>query len=154
MALAACSKVDSSGPSTSGAAVVRRNAFTVPHVLRFADGEDVAGLNPHLVQQTSLSLLSSLTAAWLVKINHENQPVPELATEVPTKANGGISADGKTITYHLRTNAKWSDGVPFSADDVVFSTKAVLNPANLEVSRTGWNLITKIDAPDKYTVVY
>ncbi|MGH7755528.1 MAG: peptide ABC transporter substrate-binding protein, partial [Vulcanimicrobiaceae bacterium] len=155
MALAACSKVDGgTGSATSGAAGVRQNSFTVPHVLRFSDGEDIAGLNPHLVQQTSLGQLSSLTMAWLVKFNHENQPIPELATEVPTKENGGISADGKTITYHLRTDAKWSDGVPFSADDVVFSTKVVLNPANLEVSRTGWSLIAKIDEPDNHTVVY
>ena len=44
--------------------------------------------------------------------------------------------------------------MPFTADDVVFSTKAVLNPANNEVGRDGWDLITKIDEPDKYTVVY
>ena len=49
---------------------------------------------------------------------------------------------------------RWSDGAPFNADDVVFSTKAVLNPANNEVGRDGWNLIKKIDEPDKYTVVY
>ena len=49
---------------------------------------------------------------------------------------------------------RWSDGAPFNADDVVFSTQVVLNPANNEVGRDGWNLITKIDEPDKYTVVY
>jgi len=72
---------------------------------------------------------------------------------VPTKANGGISPDGLTITYHLRKNAKWSDGVPFTADDVLFSIDVVLNPKNNEVSTTGWNLIEKKWAPDKYTVV-
>ncbi len=123
-------------------------------MLRYATAEDVAGLNPHLVQQTTLSLMSSLTMAWLTKYDHDNRPIPELTTVVPTQANGGISKDGLTITWHLRHGVKWSDGAPFDADDVVFSTKAVLNPANNEVSRSGWDLITKIDEPDKYTVVY
>ena len=89
-----------------------------------------------------------------MKYDAQNQPYPELVTEVPTLANGGIGKDGKTITWHLRKGVRWSDGAPFDADDVMFSTKAVLNPANNEVGRDGWNLIKKIDEPDKYTVVY
>ena len=154
--LAGCTKVASVGPADSSAtgAAGARHPYTVPHVLRYATAEDITGLNPHLAQQTVVSYMSSLTMAWLTKFDHENRPVPELSTSVPTQANGGISKDGLTITYHLRRDAKWSDGVPFTADDVVFSTKAVLNPANNEVGRDGWDLITKIDEPDKYTVVY
>jgi peptide/nickel transport system substrate-binding protein len=154
---AGCTKVAQTGPSGSGSpgsGPGGRHAYTVPHVLRYATAEDIVGLNPHLNQQTVLNYMSSLTMAWLVRYDHENRPVPELATSVPTEANGGISKDGLTITYHLRKDAKWSDGVPFTADDVVFSTNAVLNPANNEVSRDGWDLITKIGEPDKYTVVY
>ncbi len=98
--------------------------------------------------------MSSMTMAWLTRYDRDNKPVPELTTVVPTQANGGISKDGLTITWHLRRDAKWSDGVPFTADDMVFSTKAVLNPANNEAGRDGFDLITKIDEPDKYTVVY
>lgn len=150
-----CTKVGTQGgASGSASAGAGPNSFTQAHVLRYATAEDISSLNPHLNQQTTLSLMSSLTMAWLLKWDHKNQPVPELATDVPTKANGGISADGLTITYHLRKDAKWSDGVPFNADDVVFSTQVVLNKANNEVSRTGWDKITKVDEPDKYTVVY
>jgi peptide/nickel transport system substrate-binding protein len=155
--LTACTKVaqvSTSGTEPAGTGPGGRHAYTVPHVLRYATAEDIVGLNPHLSQQTVVTYMSSLTMAWLVKYDHQNRPVPELATEVPTQANGGISADGRTITYHLRKDAKWSDGVPFSADDVVFSTKVVLNPANNEVTREGWDLIDKIDEPDKYTVRY
>ncbi|MGH7749280.1 MAG: ABC transporter substrate-binding protein, partial [Candidatus Dormibacteria bacterium] len=123
-------------------------------MLRYATGEDITGLNPHLAQQTVVNYMASMTMAYLTKTGAHNQAVPELATVVPTQANGGISKDGKTITWHLRRDAKWSDGVPFTADDVVFSTAAVLNPRNNEVSRSGWDLITKVDEPDKYTVVY
>ena len=61
--------------------------------------------------------LDRLTMAYLVRFDAANRPIPELATEVPTRENGDISADGKTITYHLRHDARWSDGVPFTAAD-------------------------------------
>lgn len=125
------------------------------HVLTIADGTgDVPTLNPHLFTETTLGYIAELSQAYLVKYDSHNEPYPELATQVPTLTNGGISQDGKTITWHLRKGVRWSDGAPFDADDVVFSTKVVLNPSNNEVGRDGWNLITKIDEPDKYTVVY
>ncbi|MBV8197150.1 MAG: peptide ABC transporter substrate-binding protein, partial [Candidatus Eremiobacteraeota bacterium] len=120
-----------------------------------ADGSgDLPSLNPHLFTELTLGFISQLTQAYLVKYDARNRPYPELLTVIPTQANGGISADGDTITWRLRKGVRWSDGAPFSADDVVFSTKAVLNPANNEVGRDGWNLITKVDEPNKYTVVY
>lgn len=146
-----CAKVQTSSTRLPNG---RLNSFTIPHVLRYATAEDVSTLNPMLLQQNTLGLMSSLTAAWLIKWNAQNKPYAELATEVPTKANGGISKDGLTITYHLRKGLKWSDGYPLNADDVVWSTHAVLNPANNVTTRTGWNYITKIDEPNKYTVIY
>jgi peptide/nickel transport system substrate-binding protein len=146
--LCACTK------TTTGGGIAGRNSWTHPHVLTFADAEDVNTLNPHLGQILPLLMLSELTMGWLVKFDEHNNPYPELATEVPTQANGGVSKDGLTITYHLRKGVKWSDGAPFDADDVVFSTNVVNNPANNEVGRLGWDQITKIDEPDKYTVVY
>jgi len=135
--------------STAG----RINSWTLPHVLRYATAEDVPGLNTALYAQSTLGLMSSLTAAWLVKWNHNNQPIPEIATQVPTKANGGVSKDGLTITYRLREGVRWSDGVPLTADDVVWSIHAILNPANNVISRTGWDSIKRIDEPNKYAVV-
>jgi peptide/nickel transport system substrate-binding protein len=126
-----------------------------PHYLRIADGSgDINTLNPHLFTEAPIGYISQMTQAYLVKYDVQNQPYPELLTVVPTQANGGISKDGDTITWHLRKGVRWSDGAPFNADDVIFSTHVVLNPANNEVGRDGWNLITKMDEPDKYTVVY
>jgi peptide/nickel transport system substrate-binding protein len=133
----------------AGVAPVAANYLTI------ADGSgDVPTLNPHLFTETTLGYISQMTQAFLVKYDAHNRPYPELLTVIPTQANGGISKDGNTITWHLRRGVRWSDGVPFTADDVVFSTNVVLNPANNEVGRDGWNLIAKIDEPDKYTVVY
>jgi peptide/nickel transport system substrate-binding protein len=147
--MTACTKIGMSGDGGV------RHPYTIPHELRFATGEDIDGLNTHLYNaDTTVEYLSALTAAWLTRTGQHNEPVPELATIVPSKANGGISSDGKTITWHLRKGVVWSDGAPFTADDVVFSTRAVLNPANDETGRLGWNLITRIDEPNKFTVVY
>lgn len=146
--LAGCTKVG------GGGAADRQNAFTRPHELRYADISDFSTLNPMLNSQLTLSFMSQLTMAWLVRFDHDNKPVPELATEVPTQSNGGVSADGKTITFHLRKDAKWSDGVPFTADDVVFTTGVILDPKTNVTGRDGWDLITKLDEPDKYTVVF
>jgi len=131
-----------------------RHPYTHPHELRFAAAEDLVGLNPMTNTQAVLGFLSSMTMAWLVKLNVHAEPVPELASVIPSKRNGGISSDGKTITWHLRKNVTWSDGVAFTADDVVFSTKLILDPKTNVVSHDGWDQIVSIDEPDKHTVVY
>ena len=140
-------------PAHVAADVARTNATTIPHVLRFATAEDIAGLNPELNTQAVLGYLSQMTMAYLFRYDHQNQIEPELATVVPTFANGGISKDGKTITLHLRGGVKWSDGEPFGADDVVFSIDAMNNPANNVASRDGFDRVTKAEAPNATTVV-
>jgi len=71
---------------------------------------------------------------------------------VPTAANGGISRDGRTVTYHLRRNVRWHDGAPFDAADVLFSQRAVMNPANNVPDRTGFDQVESVRALDPYTV--
>ena len=130
------------------------NATTRPHELRFADGEDIGGLNPMFFQQIVTNYLAEMTMAYLFRYDHDNKPVPELSTEVPTQRNGDIDAAGTTIRIKLRHGVVWSDGAPFTADDVVFSTNAMNDPRNPVTSRQGFELVTKIDEPDKYTVVF
>ncbi len=146
---AGCTKLG----SNSGERV--RHPYTHPHVLRFAAAADIEGLNPLTHASAYEMYLAQLCMAFLIKTDaNGDATVPELITEIPSQANGGISQDGKTITWHLRRGVKWSDGAPFDADDVVFTTRQVLNPANNAVSLDGWDQIEKIDEPNKYTVVY
>ncbi len=148
-ALAATFSMPAVGAADGG----RANASTIPHVLRFATAEDIVGLNPDLFAQATLSDLDQMTAAYLFRYDHNNKIVPELATVVPSFANGGISKDGKTITVHLRSGVKWSDGQPFSADDVVFTIGAMNNSANNVPSRDGFDKIVKTDEPNATTVI-
>jgi peptide/nickel transport system substrate-binding protein len=131
----------------------RVNAYTQPHVLRYAEAEDIASLNPALNSQAVLLHLSQLTEAYLFRFDRRNLAEPELATVVPSKSNGGVSADGKTITYHLRHNVKWSDGAPFDGNDVRFTFDVMNNKSNNVGSRDGFDFVAKIDVPDPFTVI-
>jgi len=78
--------------------------------------------------------------------------VPNLATEIPSVENGGISEDGLTYTFHLRDDAKWHDGEPFTAADVVFSHNTIVNPDFVAGTRIGHDQVTEISAADDKTV--
>jgi oligopeptide transport system substrate-binding protein len=57
----------------------------------------------------------------LWRFNDQLQIVPDIASVVPTQANGGISADGMTYTIHLNPAAKFSNGDPVTSKDVLYS---------------------------------
>jgi len=147
-ALPACTKV-----GTSSGAVGSRAAWTIPHVLRYADGEDPVGLNPVVSTHASTSWLAQLWAAWLFRYDEHFNPVPELALAVPTVQNGLLSPDGLRITFKLR-NTVWSDGTPFTSKDVAFSVAMVLNPATNVTSREGWDKIVRVETPDPHTAIF
>lgn len=134
------------------AALLAAALWTTPHVLTISDASDPDSLNPHIGTSAPTANLSEMTMAWLVRWDARNQPIPELATEIPSRTNGGVSSDGLTITYHLRKGVRWSDGAPFTADDVVFSVNTMNNPANHETGRL--DQVANAVATDKYTVVF
>jgi ABC-type oligopeptide transport system substrate-binding subunit len=55
----------------------------------------------------------------LAELGPDGLYYPELAVEVPTLANSGLSQDGLTVTWHLRPNVLWSDDEPFTGGTVV-----------------------------------
>lgn len=131
----------------------KRNPWTKPGILRIAARQQPDNLNPLLGTQTVDFDLSMFWAAYLFRYDDRNQLVPELAVREPTLQNGDISADGLAVTYHLRRGVKWHDGARFTADDLVYTWQQVMNPKNLVVTRLGYDVITKIDRRDDYTVV-
>jgi peptide/nickel transport system substrate-binding protein len=152
--LSACARVDTGSAGSTAAPGGQGNSFTHHHELRLIDNGDVSSLNPMFTNELAANWLDQMTMAYLLRVDRNNEVVPELATAVPSLANGGVSADGKTIRYHLRRHVVWSDGAPFTADDVVWTTGVVNDPKTNVTSRDGWDRIAKIDEPDKYTVVY
>jgi peptide/nickel transport system substrate-binding protein len=84
----------------------------------------------------------------------KNQPVPEIAAEIPNAENGGLSADGKTITVKLRDDVKWSDGEPLTADDFVFSYEMVMSDKNVVNGRYPFeDYVESVKAADAHTLV-
>ena len=129
------------------------SAYT-PHVLTYTDNLDVATLNPFLATSGNIANLSELTMAVFTRYDAQGRQIPELITELPTRANHGISPDGKAITWHLRHGVKWSDGAPFDAGDVVYTVAVAKDNANNLSARDPWDRLTSVSAPDKYTVVF
>ncbi|HJW74402.1 MAG TPA: ABC transporter substrate-binding protein, partial [Thermoleophilia bacterium] len=81
------------------------------------------------------------------------QPAPELAAEIPTTENGGISADGKTVTVKLRQGVKWHDGEPFTADDVVFTWNYIVDN-ELSAFTMYTTYVKNVQVVDDYTVQF
>jgi peptide/nickel transport system substrate-binding protein len=80
-------------------------------------------LNPLLSGGTKELLASSLILDPLAEYDPAGNLVTALAAEIPTVANGGVAEDLMSITWTLRDDVLWSDGTPFTADDVVFTHK-------------------------------
>lgn len=123
-------------------------------VLRVANYAEPTSLNTLLTTNTAENFIMSLIYDELVTLDDKGNEVPDLAAEVPTLANHGVSKDGKTIAYKLRRNVQWQDGKPFTSEDVKFSWQAVMNPNNNVVERRGYDQVASVDTPDAYTVVF
>jgi len=144
--LVSCSTI--AGGSAGG----ERHPWTKPGVLRIASLSDPDTLSP-LIGNFQIDFdLAMFWGGFLFNYDDHDRLVPELATEEPTSANRGISRDGKTIVYHLRQGVKWHDGVPFDADDVIFTWHAIMNPKNNVGIRVGYDRITSIDKRDEHTI--
>ena len=144
--LCACTKV--AAPNASGA-----NPWTIPGVLRLGEKEDPDSLNLMFGHTLATDQVDALLFSFITRFDDNGNLIPDLATEVPTLQNGGISRDGKTIVVHLRHGVKWSDGAPLTAADWLFTYHAVMNKANNTKTDYGWNEIASANAPNPYTIV-
>ncbi len=151
LSVTACTRLG----DTTSAGGTSHGAGTVPGELRVATQRSPNTLNPILSAFTTEGFINRLSFDTLVSVDGSGKKtIPILATEVPTEANGGISKDGLTITYHLHSGVKWHDGVPFSSKDVKFSWQAMMNPANNVNERVGYEEVKSVDTPDATTVVF
>jgi len=108
---------------------------------------------PYYSQMSYAVWIAQLTMVGLAEWDDKGNFVTELAAEIPSGENGGVSADGLTITWKLQDCLFWSDGAPLTSDDVKFTWESVMDPANAPLSRYGYDKIASIDTPDALTVV-
>jgi len=93
-----------------------------------ADYEIERAYTRQLVSYPSVPALSTSGAAW----TEDTTPVPDIATEVPTVANGGVTDNGKVYTFHIKPGVMW-DTTParqVTADDFIREFKAFFNPVS------------------------
>jgi len=131
----------SPAPSSSPGALTLRIGWTT----------EPDNLNPFIGLTNPNYEIWAMNYDFLFGYGLENEPTLDLAREFPTKENGGLSADGKVWTIHLRPNVMWQDGQPLTADDVAFTYNYVVDNhmANMAVATVG---IVGAEALDDLTV--
>ena len=108
-------------------------------------------LNPHFASGTKDQIASRIFFEPLAGWDKEGNLIPQLAAEIPTKANGGLSADGKEVIWKLKPGVKWHDGKPLTADDVVFTWEYAADPATAAYT-TGAYTPIKVEKVNELTV--
>jgi peptide/nickel transport system substrate-binding protein len=152
---AASTTAGTAAPAASGA------GFGVPLTTKRGEGgalhllwwQAPVILNVHLSNGTKDTDASSLVTEPLARISSKSiiPDIPVLAKEIPSVQNGEISADYTTVTWKLKDGVVWSDGEPFTADDVVYTWQFVTKPENGATTTASYSDIAKVEAVDKTT---
>jgi peptide/nickel transport system substrate-binding protein len=108
-------------------------------------------LNPHFAVGSKDQDASRIFYEPLASWDEDGNMVAVLAAELPSKENGGLPADGASVTWKLKQGVKWHDGKPFTADDVVFNWEYAKDPATAAVS-SGYYKDVTVEKVDTHTV--
>jgi peptide/nickel transport system substrate-binding protein len=108
-------------------------------------------LNPHFAVGTKDQDGSRIFYEPLASWDPDGNLSPSLAAEIPSVQNGGVSKDGRSVTWKLKKNVAWHDGKPFTADDCVFTWEFAADPATASVSIGTYKDI-KVDKIDSHTI--
>jgi peptide/nickel transport system substrate-binding protein len=111
-------------------------------------------LNQHQATGTKDADAARLVLEPLATYGNDGKPVLNgLAAEIPTLENGGVAKDLTTVTWKLAKDVKWSDGTPFTADDVAFTFQYMKDPKTAATTTGDVDGIKSVIAKDANTVV-
>ena len=105
-------------------------------------------INPLLATTDTDRAIVKLVFSGLYKLDSTGSVVPDLAENMPT-----VSEDKQLYTVKLKQNAKWHNGTPVKADDVVFTIQTLQNAQYNSPQRSEWQSTT-IEKIDDYTVSF
>jgi peptide/nickel transport system substrate-binding protein len=108
-------------------------------------------LNPHFAVGTKDQEGSRIFYEPLAGWDAEGNLKAVLAAEIPSRENGGLSADGMSVTWKLKRGVKWHDGKPFTADDLIFNWEYASDPATAAVTIGSYKDV-KVEKLDDFTV--
>lgn len=120
--------------------------------LRLLYWQAPTSLNPHLTSASQDWGASRVTYEPLASFDKDGNLIPFLAAEIPSLENGALAADGKSVTWKLKQDVKWSDGEPFTADDVLFTYEFISNPAVGADSFAIYKSVESVEVVDDHTV--
>src|SRR4030042_1423977 len=107
---------------------------------------DAKRLLPLLASDSASGEISGLIYNGLTKYDKNIRVTGDLAE------SWDISPDGLQITFNLRRGIKWHDGVEFTADDVLFTYRTVIDPKIPTPYSSNYGPVEKVEILDKYTV--
>lgn len=122
--------------------------------LRFCLQAEPKTFNPLLVNDDASETVRYLTGGVLLRVNRlTEQPQPELATSWKVLDNG------KSIRFKLRSGIHYSDGTPFSADDVAFTMQQLMDPALHSTTADAFRsaegkVITRVISPESIEITF
>lgn len=148
-----CSRNDlSQAPDTQAEADESSAIERDLNTLRLLYGRSVVTLNPHLATGYQDFEAARIVYEPLASYDESGQLVLFLGAQIPTVENGGLAADGTSVTWTLRDNVTWSDGEPFTADDVVFTFEFISNPEVAAATAQFYENVDAVEAVDDHTV--
>jgi peptide/nickel transport system substrate-binding protein len=109
-------------------------------------------LNPHFAQGDKDSSAASVVLEPLVSYNPDGTLRARLVSEIPSLENGGVAEDGTSVTWKLKEGVVWSDGEPFTAEDVKFTYDFVIDPESSSTSFAQYQVIDSVEVVDELTV--
>lgn len=109
-------------------------------------------LNPHMAQAAKDRAACRITYEPLASYDRNGNLVPFLAAEIPSLENGGVAADGRSVTWKLKQGVRWSDGKPFTAADVLFTYRFATDPAIRAPTSGSYSAIQTVEATNDFTV--
>jgi len=112
----------------------------------------VSIMNAYLSSGTKDVEVGSLVLEPLAGFDEVGAVYPRLVSELPSLENGGISEDQTSITWKLKEGLLWSDGTPFTADDVVFTAAYCMDPAGGCAQGAKYEGVKTVEALDPLTV--
>lgn len=109
-------------------------------------------LNPHLALGSKDWAASRVTYEPLASFNQAGELIPFLAAEIPSLDNGGVASNGLSVTWKLKPGVQWSDGKPFTANDVRFTYEYVVNPATGATTAAVYERVSSVEVINDYMV--
>lgn len=156
--LAGCGVARPATPGTSASNLPTPTPIPTPSmaeaddILRIFNPQAPTTLNPHRTLSSKDFEPARITYEPLASFDRDGRLMPFLAAEIPTVENGGVAADGMSVTWKLRQDVQWSDGQPFTADDVLFTYEYVTNPATAASTAPSYSNVARVEVVDPYTV--